>query len=67
MCTYNKLGLIKDFIKDSNDNLWSRHQSLEELEKEYDMIVDCTGFHRVYLAKIKRRFFPTNIRIQSRV
>ena len=30
---------------------------LQELEKEYDMIVDCTGFNRVYLPKMKEDFF----------
>ena len=49
LCTYNKLGLIKDFIKDSNV-IYGEAPRLEELEKEYDMIVDCTGFHK-YLTK----------------
>ena len=34
---------------------------IAELEKEYDMIVDCTGFHRVYLPKNGTRFLFTNI------
>ena len=29
--------------------------ALVELEKEYDMIVDCTGFHRVYLPKMEQK------------
>ena len=59
LCTYNKLGLIKDFIKDCNV-IYGEGPSLEELEKEYDMIVDCTGFHRVYLPKLQEDFFlPT--------
>ncbi|MCH9040761.1 MAG: NAD(P)/FAD-dependent oxidoreductase [Nitrosopumilus sp.] len=59
LCTYNKLGLIKDFIKDSKV-LYGTAPKLEELEKEYDMIIDCTGFHRIYLPKLKEDFFlPT--------
>ncbi|MDX1596010.1 MAG: NAD(P)/FAD-dependent oxidoreductase [Nitrosopumilaceae archaeon] len=59
LCTYDKLGLIKDFIKDSKI-IYGKSPSLEELEKEYDMIVDCTGFHRVYLPKLEKDFFlPT--------
>ena len=59
LCTYNKLGLIKEFIKDVNVK-YGKPPSLEQLESEYDMIVDCTGFHRVYLPKLKEDFFlPT--------
>ena len=59
LCTYNKLGLIKDFIKDSKI-IYGKAPKLEELEKEYDMIVDCTGFGRAYLPKMEEDFFlPT--------
>ena len=59
MCTYDKLALIKDFIKDSKI-IYGEAPKLEELEKEYDMIVDCTGFGRAYLPKMKEDFFlPT--------
>ena len=59
LCTYDKLALIKDFIKDS-EIIYGPPPSITELEKEYDMIVDCTGFHRVYLPKLKEDFFlPT--------
>lgn len=59
LCTYDKIGLIKDFIKDSNV-MYGKPPPLEQLEAEYDMIVDCTGFHRVYLPKLKEDFFlPT--------
>ena len=56
LCTYNKLALIKDFIKDCNV-IYGEAPKLEELEKQYDLIVDCTGFHRVYLPKLKEDFF----------
>jgi len=51
LCTYNKLALIKDFIKDSKV-IYGAAPKLGELEKEYDLIVDCPGFHRVYLPKL---------------
>ncbi len=35
LVTYNKLGLIKDFIKDSKI-IYGEAPKLEELEKEYD-------------------------------
>ena len=59
LCTYDKLGLIKNFIKDA-DVRYGKSPHLAELEKEYDIIVDCTGFHRVYLPKLEEDFFlPT--------
>lgn len=59
LCTYNKLGLIKDFIKNC-DVRYGVAPKLEDLEKEFDLIVDCTGFHRMYLPKLERDFFlPT--------
>ena len=59
LCTYDKLALIKDFIKDSQI-IYGTPPKLEELEAEYDMVVDCTGFHRAYLPKLEEDFFlPT--------
>ncbi len=59
LCTYNKLGLIKDFVKDC-DVRYGEAPKLERLNQDYDMIVDCTGFHRSYLPRLKRDFFlPT--------
>lgn len=59
LCTYNKLGLIKEFIKDS-DVRYGRPPSHEELNNQYDIIIDCTGFHRAYLPRLKKDFFlPT--------
>ncbi|RNJ76059.1 MAG: NAD(P)/FAD-dependent oxidoreductase [Nitrosopumilus sp. B06] len=59
LCTYDKLRLIKDFISDCNVRYGSAPR-LEELESQYDMIVDCTGFHRSYLPKMSEDFFlPT--------
>lgn len=59
LCTYNKLGLIKDLIKDCNVH-YGTAPKLQDLEENYDVIVDCTGFHRMYLPKLERDFFlPT--------
>ncbi len=59
LCTYDKLALIKDFVKDS-EVIYGNPPPIEKLKEEYDMIVDCTGFHRVYLPKLKEDFFlPT--------
>lgn len=59
LCTYNKIGLIQDFIKDC-DVRYGEAPNLEQLEAEYDLIVDCTGFHRMYLPKLEKDFFlPT--------
>ena len=44
LCTYNKLGLIKDFIKECNV-IYGEAPSLEDLEKEYDMIVAVSYTH----------------------
>ena len=59
LCTYDKLGLIKDFIRDSRI-VYGQSPKLEWLNDNYDMIVDCTGFHRSYLPRLKKDFFlPT--------
>ena len=59
LCTYDKIGLIKDFISGS-DVRYGASPPLADLESEYDMVVDCTGFHRCYLPKLKEDFFlPT--------
>jgi flavin-dependent dehydrogenase len=59
LCTYDKIKLIKDFVKGCKIN-YGTAPKLEELEKEFDLIVDCTGFHRVYLPKLEQDFFlPT--------
>ena len=59
LCTYDKLGLIKEFIRDA-DVRYGKPPPVNELESDYDMILDCTGFHRAYLPKIENDFFlPT--------
>jgi len=59
LCTYDKIGLIKDLIKDCTVH-YGAAPRLQDLEQEYDIIVDCTGFHRTYLPKIQKDFYlPT--------
>jgi len=59
LCTYDKIQLIKDFVKGCDVNFGTAPK-LEDLEKEFDLIVDCTGFHRVYLPRLEEDFFlPT--------
>ena len=58
LCTYDKLGLIKDFISGC-DVVYGRAPKIGDLDG-YDMVVDCTGFHRSYLPRLERDFFlPT--------
>lgn len=58
LCTYDKIGLIKDLIKGcsikygimSNDNI----------KDEYDLVIDATGFHRSLLPRPKNELWiPT--------
>lgn len=59
LCTYDKIRLIKDFVKGCKIN-YGVAPKLEDLEKEFDLIVDCTGFHRSYLPKLEEDFYlPT--------
>ena len=59
LCTYDKIGLIRDLV----DGCEIRHgvaPKRADLERDFDLVVDCTGFHRSYLPKIKDDFYlPT--------
>ncbi len=59
LCTYNKIGLIKDMAKGCKIN-YGTAPKLPDLESEFDLIVDCTGFHRSYLPRLEKDFhLPT--------
>ena len=59
LCTYNKIGLIRDFIKECTVHFGTAPK-LQDLESEFDLIVDCTGFYRMYLPKLEKDFIlPT--------
>ena len=59
LCTYNKIGLIKDMAKGCKIH-YGTVPKLQDLESEFDMIVDSTGFHRSYLPRLEKDFhLPT--------
>jgi len=59
LCTYNKIALIKDMSKNCKVH-YGTAPKLADLESEFDIIVDCTGFHRSYLPRLQRDFhLPT--------
>jgi len=59
LCTYDKIGLIHEMSKDCKVH-YGVAPKLEELEAEYDMIIDATGFYRTYLPRPERDFYlPT--------
>jgi flavin-dependent dehydrogenase len=52
MVSYDKLKLIQDMIK-GTDIRFGRAPRKEELEPDFDIIVDATGFHRNYLPRLQ--------------
>ena len=59
ICTYDKIGLIQQMAKGCKIH-YSTIPKLKDLESDFDLIVDATGFHRNYLPKIKNDFYlPT--------
>jgi flavin-dependent dehydrogenase len=51
MVSYDKLRLIQNMVK-GTEIRFGRAPRKEELEHDFDMIVDATGFHRNYLPRI---------------
>jgi flavin-dependent dehydrogenase len=51
MVSYDKLRLIQDMIKGTNIQ-FGRTPRKNELESDYDLIVDSTGFHRNFLPRL---------------
>lgn len=51
MVAYDKLQLIKDMIR-GTDIQFEKVPRKENLESDFDLIVDATGFHRNYLPKV---------------
>jgi flavin-dependent dehydrogenase len=59
LCTYNKIGLIKDMAKGCKIH-YGKAPKIEDLESEFDIIIDSTGFHRSYLPRLSQDFhLPT--------
>jgi flavin-dependent dehydrogenase len=51
MVSYDKLKLIQDMVK-GTDIVFSKVPDKNELEQDFDLIIDSTGFHRHYLPKL---------------
>jgi flavin-dependent dehydrogenase len=51
MVSYDKLQLIQDMIK-GTDIRFGRAPRKDELEPDFDIIIDATGFHRNYLPRV---------------
>ncbi len=51
MVSYDKLKLIQDMIKGTVIN-FGRAPRKDELEPDFDIIIDATGFHRNYLPRL---------------
>jgi flavin-dependent dehydrogenase len=56
MVIYDKLKLIQDMIKGTRIE-YGKVPKKENLESDFDMIVDSTGFHRNYLPKANDEFW----------
>jgi flavin-dependent dehydrogenase len=52
MVSYDKLRLIQDMIK-GTEVKFGRAPIKNELESEFDIIIDSTGFHRNYLPRVR--------------
>ncbi|MBA3750194.1 MAG: NAD(P)/FAD-dependent oxidoreductase [Nitrosopumilus sp.] len=52
MISYDKLKLIQDMIK-GTDIMFNKVPEKKNLEQDFDLIIDSTGFHRHYLPKLK--------------
>ncbi len=52
MVSYDKLKLIQDMIR-GTEIRFGRAPRKEELEPDFDLIVDSTGFHRNYLPRLQ--------------
>jgi flavin-dependent dehydrogenase len=52
MVSYDKLRLIQDMVK-GTDIRFGRAPRKEELEADFDIVVDSTGFHRNYLPRVE--------------
>ena len=56
MVSYDKLRLIQDMIR-GTEIRFGRAPRKEELEQDFDIIIDATGFHRNYLPRIENEMW----------
>ncbi|GIU71441.1 MAG: dehydrogenase [Candidatus Nitrosocaldaceae archaeon] len=58
LCTYDKIGLIKDLIKGCKINYGIMPSN--DIKDEFDLVIDATGFNRTFLPKPKNELWiPT--------
>jgi flavin-dependent dehydrogenase len=60
MVSYDKLKVIQDMIKGTKIE-FGKVPKKENLESEFDMIIDSTGFHRNYLPKLENEMWIPSI------
>ena len=53
LCTYDKIGLIQDLVKDCTVH-YGKALAKDDLTSKYDLVVDCTGFHRTIVKTVGR-------------
>lgn len=56
LCTFDKLSLERDMVDGHEAKFGVNVRGAEQLKEEYDMVVDCTGFHRALLPKIGKEY-----------
>ncbi|MDQ3873884.1 MAG: NAD(P)/FAD-dependent oxidoreductase [Thermoproteota archaeon] len=56
MVSYDKLALIQDMIT-GTDIRYGRAPRKDELESDFDIILDSTGFHRNYLPRVRNEMY----------
>jgi len=56
LCTYDKIRIIRDMVKGCKVN-YDVSPKLEDLERDFDLIIDATGFYRMYLPKPANDFY----------
>ncbi len=60
LCTYDKIGLIRDMAKGVKIS-YGTSPARQDLEKDFDLIVDATGFHRPLLPRPKYELWVPTI------
>ncbi|MGQ0376335.1 MAG: NAD(P)/FAD-dependent oxidoreductase [Nitrososphaerota archaeon] len=59
LCTYDKIGIIRDMTKGCEVH-YGITPKLGDLERDFDLIIDATGFYRMYLPRPADDFYlPT--------
>lgn len=56
LCTFDKLSLQRDLVNGHNIKFGVHINSTEQLDDDYDLIIDSTGFSRALLPKISKDY-----------